>query len=81
MAPAYDVRLYSIEVRKDRPKPYRLRWLVGEREHSKSYTLKVQAEVLDQTREQANRRIDQPCGSGTSRSDHAHPRGTPGDTH
>ncbi len=44
MALTYDVRLYSIEVRKDRPKPYRLRWLVGERKHSKSYTLKVQAE-------------------------------------
>lgn len=44
MALTYDVRLYSIEVRKDRPKPYRLRWLVGERRHSKSYTLKVQAE-------------------------------------
>ncbi|GHF22106.1 site-specific integrase [Streptomyces spiralis] len=40
----YDVRLYTIEVRKDRPKPYRVRWLVGERKHSKSYKLKVQAD-------------------------------------
>jgi hypothetical protein len=40
----YDVRLYSIEVRKNRPKPYRVRWLVGERKHSKSYQLKAQAD-------------------------------------
>ncbi|WPW30701.1 site-specific integrase [Streptomyces atratus] len=40
----YDVRLYSIEVRRDRPKPYRLRWLVGQRKHSKSYQLKAQAD-------------------------------------
>ncbi|WP_432090549.1 tyrosine-type recombinase/integrase [Streptomyces sp. NRRL F-5630] len=40
----YDVRFYSIEVRKDRPKPYRARWRVGSRKHGKSYTLKVQAE-------------------------------------
>lgn len=40
----YDVRIYSIETRRDRPKPYRLRWLVGTRKHSKSYTLKAQAD-------------------------------------
>jgi integrase len=40
----YDVRIYSIETRRDRPKPYRLRWLVGSRKHSKSYTLKAQAD-------------------------------------
>ncbi|QHF97586.1 site-specific integrase [Streptomyces sp. NHF165] len=40
----YDVRIYSIEVRKDRPKPYRLHWLVGDRKHSKSYRLKAQAD-------------------------------------
>ncbi|MFG2128350.1 site-specific integrase [Streptomyces sp. NPDC048751] len=40
----YDVRLYALEVRKDRPKPYRLRWLVGARKHSKSYALKAQAD-------------------------------------
>ncbi|WP_329208369.1 site-specific integrase [Streptomyces sp. NBC_00683] len=40
----YDVRLYSIEVRRDRPKPYRLRWVVGQRKHSKSYQLKAQAD-------------------------------------
>ncbi|MFJ4409221.1 tyrosine-type recombinase/integrase [Streptomyces sp. NPDC088910] len=40
----YDVRIYSIETRPDRPKPYRLRWLVGARKHSKSYTLKAQAD-------------------------------------
>ncbi|MCZ1001458.1 tyrosine-type recombinase/integrase [Streptomyces mirabilis] len=44
MALTYDVRLYSLEVRRDRPKPYRLRWLVGERKHSKSYQLKAQAD-------------------------------------
>lgn len=40
----YDVRIYSIETRRDRPKPYRLRWLVGSRKHSKSYMLKAQAD-------------------------------------
>lgn len=40
----YDVRVYSIETRKDRPKPYRLHWLVGDRKHSKSYTLRAQAD-------------------------------------
>ncbi|RCG20787.1 site-specific integrase [Streptomyces diacarni] len=40
----YDVRVYSIETRKDRPKPYRLHWLVGQRKHSKSYKLKAQAD-------------------------------------
>ncbi|MBC9726196.1 tyrosine-type recombinase/integrase [Streptomyces sp. TRM68367] len=59
MALTYDVRLYSIEVRKDRPKPYRLRWLVGERKHSKSYTLKVQAEGRRSELMSAVRRGDQ----------------------
>ncbi|MFB7306517.1 tyrosine-type recombinase/integrase [Streptomyces sp. NPDC056192] len=40
----YDVRLYAIEARPDRPKPYRVRWVVGQRKHSKSYKLKVQAD-------------------------------------
>lgn len=40
----YDVRVYSIETRPDRPKPYRVRWLVGPQKHSKSYTLKAQAD-------------------------------------
>lgn len=40
----YDVRVYEIQVRPDRPKPYRLRWLVGGRLHSKSYRLKPQAD-------------------------------------
>lgn len=40
----YDVRIYAIELRRDRPKPYRLRWLVGQRKHSKSYKLKPQAD-------------------------------------
>ncbi|MFB6961890.1 site-specific integrase [Streptomyces sp. NPDC056309] len=44
MALTYDIRVYSIEVRRDRPKPYRVRWLVGERKHSKSYKLKLQAD-------------------------------------
>ncbi|WP_037863512.1 tyrosine-type recombinase/integrase [Streptomyces sp. NRRL S-340] len=44
MALTYDIRVYSLEVRKDRPKPFRVRWLVGERKHSKSYKLKVQAD-------------------------------------
>ncbi|MGI5349473.1 tyrosine-type recombinase/integrase [Streptomyces sp. CA-250714] len=44
----YDVRIYSIETRTGRPKPYRVRWLVGSgphaRKHSKSYRLKPQAD-------------------------------------
>ncbi|MEU6492967.1 tyrosine-type recombinase/integrase [Streptomyces sp. NPDC046984] len=40
----YDVRIYSIETRPDRPKPYRVRWLVGPQKHSKSYTVKAQAD-------------------------------------
>ncbi|MFE2991172.1 tyrosine-type recombinase/integrase [Streptomyces sp. NPDC059262] len=40
----YDVRIYSIEKRSNRPKPYRVRWLVGPQKHSKSYTLKAQAD-------------------------------------
>lgn len=59
MALTYDVRLYSIEIRKDRPKPYRLRWLVGERKHSKSYALKVQAEGRRSELMSAARRGDQ----------------------
>ncbi|WP_030409689.1 tyrosine-type recombinase/integrase [Streptomyces albus] len=40
----YDVRVYGIENRRGRPKPYRVRWLVGHRKHSKSYTVKAQAD-------------------------------------
>jgi integrase len=40
----YDVRVYSIEIRRDRPKAYRVRWLVGHQKHSKSYTVKAQAD-------------------------------------
>ncbi|MFD7067532.1 tyrosine-type recombinase/integrase [Streptomyces sp. NPDC059913] len=40
----YDVSLYSLEVRRERPKPYRVRWRVGQRKHSKSYQLKAQAD-------------------------------------
>ncbi|MET9253258.1 site-specific integrase [Streptomyces sp. NPDC003717] len=40
----FDVRVYSIETRRDRPKPYRVRWLVGTQKHSKSYTVKAQAD-------------------------------------
>ncbi|MET8074888.1 site-specific integrase [Streptomyces sp. NPDC005303] len=40
----YDVRIYSIETRRDRPKPYRVRWLVATQKHSKSYTVKAQAD-------------------------------------
>lgn len=59
MALTYDVRLYSIEIRKERPKPYRVRWLVGARKHSKSYTLKVQAEGRRSELMAAVRRGDQ----------------------
>lgn len=44
----YDVRFFSIQTRMDRPKPYKVRWLVGSgphaREHSKSYKLWAQAD-------------------------------------
>jgi integrase len=40
----YEVEFWSIRVRKNRPKPYELRWRVGGRMHSKSYRLKTQAE-------------------------------------
>ncbi|WP_399139933.1 site-specific integrase [Streptomyces sp. NBUA17] len=59
MALTYDVRLYSIEIRKERPKPYRVRWLVGTRKHSKSYTLKIQAEGRRSELMAAVRRGDQ----------------------
>ncbi|GAA2476612.1 site-specific integrase [Streptomyces thermolineatus] len=40
----YDVEIWSIRARKNRPKPYELRWRVGARPHSKSFRLKPQAE-------------------------------------
>ncbi|MGW6235227.1 tyrosine-type recombinase/integrase [Streptomyces sp. NPDC055094] len=40
----FDVRIFSIEVRPDRRKPFRVRWSVGGKKHSKSYTLKAQAD-------------------------------------
>ncbi|MFD6434308.1 tyrosine-type recombinase/integrase [Streptomyces venezuelae] len=40
----YDVVIWSIRRRSGRPKPWELRWRVGEEEHSKSYQLKPQAE-------------------------------------
>ncbi|MGW6939492.1 tyrosine-type recombinase/integrase [Streptomyces xanthophaeus] len=40
----YDVDFWSIRQRKNRPKPFELRWRVGERSHSKSFKLKTQAE-------------------------------------
>lgn len=40
----FDVRIYEIEVRQGRPKPYRVRWRVGTKKHSKSYAVKAQAD-------------------------------------
>ncbi|MFI9028825.1 tyrosine-type recombinase/integrase [Streptomyces sp. NPDC053560] len=40
----YDVEFWTIRKRKNRPKPFELRWRVGERAHSKSYKTKTQAE-------------------------------------
>ncbi|CAL9478089.1 hypothetical protein SUDANB106_03003 [Streptomyces sp. enrichment culture] len=40
----YDVVIWSIRTRKGRPKPFELRWRVGSRSHSKSFTLKAQAD-------------------------------------
>ncbi|MFE7807600.1 tyrosine-type recombinase/integrase [Streptomyces sp. NPDC057430] len=40
----YDVDIWSIRQRKGRPKPFELRWRVGERPHSRSFKLKAQAD-------------------------------------
>ncbi|MEU1452802.1 tyrosine-type recombinase/integrase [Streptomyces avermitilis] len=40
----YDVDIWSIRKRASRPKPWELRWRVGERPHSRSFKLKPQAE-------------------------------------
>ncbi|MET9376251.1 site-specific integrase [Streptomyces sp. NPDC002992] len=40
----YDVDIWSIRQRKGRPKPFELRWRVGERAHSRSFKLKPQAD-------------------------------------
>ncbi|WP_156727900.1 tyrosine-type recombinase/integrase [Streptomyces apocyni] len=40
----YDVDFWSIRKRKGRPKPWELRWRVGEQAHSRSFKLKTQAE-------------------------------------
>ncbi|MFD8393086.1 tyrosine-type recombinase/integrase [Streptomyces sp. NPDC059680] len=40
----YDVDIWSIRKRADRPKPWELRWRVGERPHSRSFKLKPQAD-------------------------------------
>ncbi|MEV5607132.1 tyrosine-type recombinase/integrase [Streptomyces sp. NPDC052225] len=40
----YDVDIWSIRKRSGRPKPWELRWRVGERPHSRSFKLKPQAE-------------------------------------
>jgi integrase len=40
----YDVDFWSIRKRSGRPKPWELRWRVGERSHSRSFKLKPQAE-------------------------------------
>ncbi|MCT6778461.1 site-specific integrase [Streptomyces sp. CS7] len=55
----YDVRIYSIETRRDRPKPYRVRWMVGPQKHSKSYTVKAQADGRRSELMTALRRGDQ----------------------
>ncbi|WP_181768507.1 tyrosine-type recombinase/integrase [Streptomyces albidus (ex Kaewkla and Franco 2022)] len=40
----YDVDFWSIRKRSGRPKPWELRWRVGERSHSRSFKFKPQAE-------------------------------------
>ncbi|MET7646102.1 site-specific integrase [Streptomyces sp. NPDC005426] len=40
----FDVVIWSIRQRKGRPKPWELRWRVGDEGHSKSYMLKPQAD-------------------------------------
>ena len=41
---SYDVSLYAIRARKDRPKPYQVRWAVAGRQHSESFLTKALAE-------------------------------------
>ncbi|MEU4925120.1 tyrosine-type recombinase/integrase [Streptomyces yokosukanensis] len=53
----YDVDIWSIRKRAGRPKPWELRWRVGERPHSRSFKLKPQAdgrraELMTAVREQ-----------------------------
>ncbi|MFD6569227.1 tyrosine-type recombinase/integrase [Streptomyces diastaticus] len=40
----YDVDIWSVRKRSGRPKPFELRWRVGQRSHSRSFKLKAQAE-------------------------------------
>lgn len=40
----YDVKVHTTQVRPDRAKPYRVRWRVGAKPHSKSFRLKGQAD-------------------------------------
>ncbi|MFD4118427.1 tyrosine-type recombinase/integrase [Streptomyces niveus] len=40
----FDIRVFEIEIRRDRRKAYRVRWSVGGQKHSKSYALKPQAD-------------------------------------
>ncbi|GAA2064203.1 site-specific integrase [Streptomyces albiaxialis] len=40
----YDVKIWSIRKRANRARPFQLRWRVGTQPHSKSYTLKAQAD-------------------------------------
>lgn len=40
----FDVRIYKIDHRPERPKPFRVRWKVGAKPHSKTYKLSAQAD-------------------------------------
>ena len=42
--PEQDVRVWSIQKKPDRPRPYVVRWMVDRRSHSRSYRTKAQAE-------------------------------------
>ncbi len=44
MSLTYEVEVWTIRQRKNRRKPYELRWRVGDRQHSQSYRFKTQAE-------------------------------------
>ncbi|MEU8773046.1 site-specific integrase [Streptomyces sp. NPDC048606] len=55
----YDVDFWSIRQRKDRPKPFELRWRVGEQSHSRSFKLKAQAEGRQSQLMEALRRREQ----------------------
>ncbi|WP_405583954.1 tyrosine-type recombinase/integrase [Streptomyces sp. NBC_01190] len=59
MSLSYEVEFWAIRQRKNRRKPFELRWRVGDRQHSQSYRLKTQAEGRQSQLLEALRRREQ----------------------